>query len=410
MTRRSVNPALAAIIAEGFFSRLSFGLIAFALPLYAHRLGLSFTEIGVLVSVNLMVSAAAKLWIGRLTDRIGYKRSAIGAILARSLFTALLAFAGTAGQLYVLQTMRGLAKSLRDPAMDALIAEHGGRRTIASAFAWYQTAKSAAGSLGKALAGLLLALTASNFSWVFAVACLLSIAPLWVTARYIPRVALAPREETRIAPVNVPLRTQAAHQGGAGLTLWPAVGFGFLVSGTAQMLRSLLPLIAIEYAGLTEGQTGFLYLVSTAVVLVSGPLFGWLSDHGNRRLVLAIRSFANVTSSAIYLVSPNLTGFLLGKVIDDAGKSAFHPAWGALMVEVSSSNASGRGKTMGIMGAAEDAGSIAGPVLAGLLWSTWGVAALFGVRILLAVLTEIYAIIISRLPVRPMPQSDIPPI
>jgi hypothetical protein len=36
---------------------------------------------------------------------------------------------------------------------------------------------------------------------------------------------------------------------------------------------------------------------------------------------------------------------------------------------------------MGSLSAGEDAGEIAAPILAGFLWSTWGVPALLGVRI-----------------------------
>jgi hypothetical protein len=38
----------------------------------------------------------------------------------------------------------------------------------------------------------------------------------------------------------------------------------------------------------------------------------------------------------IYLVAPSLAGFAAGRVVDDAGKAAFRPAWGALMGEASS--------------------------------------------------------------------------
>ena len=55
----SVQPrraALLALISEGFLSRLSSGIIGFALPLYARQLGLSFAEISVLISINLIVN------------------------------------------------------------------------------------------------------------------------------------------------------------------------------------------------------------------------------------------------------------------------------------------------------------------------------------------------------------------
>jgi hypothetical protein len=47
------------------------------------------------------------------------------------------------------------------------------------------------------------------------------------------------------------------------------------------------------------------------------------------------------------------------------------------------------------MSAGEDAGEFAGPILAGFLWSTWGVPVLLAVRIALAVVTEIYTLVVT---------------
>ncbi|HZA25407.1 MAG TPA: MFS transporter, partial [Dehalococcoidia bacterium] len=66
-----VSPSLLAIVVEGIFSRFSFGVISFALPLYAYHLGLSLTAIGFLMSVNLSVSLALKPLSGWLADRFG---------------------------------------------------------------------------------------------------------------------------------------------------------------------------------------------------------------------------------------------------------------------------------------------------------------------------------------------------
>lgn len=89
-----VAPALSAVIAEGFLSRLSFGLISFALPLYARHLGLSLTETGFLFSLNLIAEQAFKPVMGWIADRFGLKRSFTTAIAMRSLVALLLAFAG----------------------------------------------------------------------------------------------------------------------------------------------------------------------------------------------------------------------------------------------------------------------------------------------------------------------------
>ena len=393
------NSALLAIVAEGFLSRLSFGLISFALPLYAYRLGMKLSEIGILSSINLVVAMAFKPLMGAMADRFGLKRSFTAATGLRSAVSLALAFVSSPWQLLVFRSAYGVSQSVRDPALNALLAEHGGKKMVASSFGWYSTAKSVGGSLGSATAGVLLSLTASNYSLVFVVAFVLSLLPVFMVGRYVQE-----KRETNEADETVMTSDGAApaerkdYPAGSsiaasrsGLAIFSYVGLGVMISGTAQMLRGLLPILATQYAGLSEAQTGVIYTVSTLVVIFAGPLFGWLSDNVSQRLVLMVRGIANTFSSILFLASPNLTGIAMGKTIDDLGKAAFKPAWGALMADVSSLDKKRRARTISFMCLGEDAGEIAGPVLAGFLWSVWGVPVVLGVRVLLALLTEVYA-------------------
>jgi MFS family permease len=384
---RNIDPALLAIVGEGFFSRLSFGLISFALPLYAYRLGLSLTAIGFLLSLNLVVALALKPVMGAAADRFGRKLSFTTAIVLRSVVSLLLVFATVPWHLFATRSLHGISISMRDPAANTLIAEHGGKKAIASAFAWYQTAKSLAGILGKSLAGILLALSASSFSLVFAVAFVLSIVPVFLVARYVSETGDQPVEEHE--PDVEPERA------GDRPGLFRFAGLGFLISGTAYMLSNLFPILAIEYAGLSEAQAGLVYSL-TAVVVLAGPIFGWLSDNVSRKLVLSVRSAANVLSSVVYLVAPNFAGMAIGRAVDDLGKAAFRPAWGALMAHVSGFDRRRRARTMGYLSSGEDAGEVAGPIAAGFIWSMWGVPALLAVRIAVAIVTELYTIVLAK--------------
>lgn len=417
MRRRRVDPALLAIVGEGFFSRLSFGLISFALPLYAYRMGLSLSAIGFLLSLNLVVAIALKPVLGAAADRFGRKLGFTAAIVLRSIVSLLLVFATVPWHLFATRSVHGISIAMRDPVANTLIAEHGGKDAIASAFAWYQTAKSLAGILGKSAAGILLALTASNFSIVFGVAFVLSIIPVFLVVRFVSDEGSAPasaRSRTSVAPHGVthdvfadrsfrnrhrtermgvePEREEAV--AGARPPLFRFAGLGFLISGTAYMLSNLFPILAIEYAGLSEAQAGLVYSLS-AVVVLAGPVFGWLSDNVSRKLVLSVRSAANILSSVIYLVAPTFAGMALGRAVDDLGKAAFRPAWGALMAHVSAYDRKRRARTMGYLSSGEDAGEVAGPIAAGLIWSTWGVPALLIVRIAVAVVAEIYTIVLA---------------
>jgi len=202
--KRPVNGerVLLAIVAEGCLSRLSFGVINGALPLYAHReLGMSLGQIGFLISLNTIVALAFKPVMGAVADRVGLKRSLNAAVVLRSAVTLLLAVATAPLQLFAARAVHGLSISLRDPVIGALIAEHGGKKRIAQSFAWYQTAKSVAGNAGKALAPLLIAASAGNFGVVYLAAFGMSLLPIVVVARYVRD----PLPASRVSAVGVQL-------------------------------------------------------------------------------------------------------------------------------------------------------------------------------------------------------------
>jgi MFS family permease len=394
------NLAMLAIVAEGFLSRLSFGIISFALPLYAHRLGLSLVEIGLLMTLNQVVAMALKPAMGWVADRIGLKQSFTISIAVRSFIALSLVIAQSPWQLYIIKSLHGGSKALRDPAASALIAEQGGKKAIASAFAWYHTAKIVAGSMGKAIAGILLTLTASNFPLVFNMAFLLSLLPLYSVIRYVkatrPESKKSAKSSSESSIIDSQKNQPSFSPQSPYSVLIPFTILSFAINGTAEMLRGLFPILAIEYAGLNEAQTGIIYTVSTIVVLISGPIFGWLADHGRQEWVLLVRSLGNILSSIVYIMAPNLAGFTVGKLADDAGKAAFRPAWGAMMAHVASYDPQRRAQTMSWMLMGEDAGAIAGPIFAGLLWSTWGLPVMLGARVVLAIGTEIYTVYLSR--------------
>jgi MFS family permease len=381
---------IAALVAEGFLSRLSFGILSFALPLFALKLGMSLAQIGLLVSLNLIVAVALKPAMGRLADRFGLRSSLIVAIALRSLVSLLLVFASAPWHLFAIRGLHGVSIALRDPAANALIAELGGKRAIASSFAWYQTAKSVAGSLGRTFAGVLITVTGSRYPLVFAVACALSALPL--------AVAVVGLHAPRPVPMPSHRGDRAAGVGKAGAArppMAPYVGLGCLVSGTAYMMANLFPILATEYAGLSAAAAGSIYTFG-ALVALSGPLWGWLADHVSHRLVLSARSIGNVLSSVLWLLFPTYAGLAAGRALDDLGKAAFRPAWGALMAHVSSFDRARRARIMGYLSAGEDAGEAAGPIVAGLLWSAFGIPTVLAVRIALAVATELYAIALTR--------------
>jgi len=389
---KPVHPALLAILAEGFLSRLSFGIISFVLPLYAYRkMGLSLAQTGFLFSLNLMAEQLFKPLTGWAADRIGLKRTFTAAIALRSLVALLLTFATSSWQVYAIRFLHGFSESLRDPSVSALIAENADKKAMASSFGWYNTAKQSAGALGKGLGGLLLALLVENYSLVFFVSFVLSVLPLYVVARYVrepkPHAVEAGPEE---------IESQAQISGGGKISIFSYAMLGFLIACTAQMISNLFPLLATEYGHLTTAQTGLIYVISVAVVIVAGPLFGWISDHISRKLVMSVRGIANTASSVMFFFFPTFAGLASGSVLDAMGKAAFRPAWGALMARVSGFDRRRRAQTMSYLSLGEGLGETLGPLLGGLLWHSWGLGAMLSARVMLAVISEIYGWLIAE--------------
>lgn len=392
--------ALLAIIGEGLLSRLAFGVLGFALPLYARRIGLSLSEIGILLSLNSAVAIGLKPVLGFAADRFGAKRTLVVAVTLRSVVSLLLVFASAPWQLFAIRALYGVSMALRDPAAGVLIAEHGGKRGVASAFAWYQTARTLAGSLSRAAAGVLLGLTSGSFPLVFLAAFGVSALPLLVVLRWVEEVPRDARE-----PASASAQPPSAPPRAARAPVLAVAGLGFLVAATAEMLSSLFPVLATEYAGLTTTQTGVVYAVATALAVASGPAFGWLSDRVSRKLVLTIRAVANALSSLVYLAFPSFAGVAVARCMDDMGKAAFRPAWGALMAQVASLDRRNRARTMSWLGMGEDAGGVLAPVLAGFLWTGWGVGVVLGARVALAAACEVYAIAVGRV-LAPAPRVE----
>jgi MFS family permease len=394
--RPSVSPSLLVIWAEGFLSRLSFGIISFALPIFAYkRLGLSLTQTGLLFSLNLIAEQLFKPLTGWVADRAGLKRTLTVAIALRSMVALLLAFAASPWHVYAIRFFHGFTESLRDPSVSALIAENAKKKSVASAFAWYSTAKMSAGALGKGLGGFLLALTVNNYPAVFLIAFALSIAPLLTVARYLNE----PEDHT--ADGNTEARNtrppdSSEGSEGKGPALFPVAVLGFLVASAALMISNLFPLLATEYAKLSEAQAGLIFMIAPLVIIVSGPAFGWLSDNVSRKLVLMMRGAANTLSSAMFFFFPTFTGLAAGSVVDAMGKAAFRPAWGALMAQYSSLDRRRRARTMSYLSLGEGLGETLGPLLGGFLWSVKGVGVMLGARVALAMVAEIYALMISR--------------
>ncbi|MCP9981517.1 MFS transporter [Actinomadura madurae] len=178
--------ALRAVVVEGFTTRLAFGVVIFAMPLYARQLGMSLAEIGVLVAMKPLVELIVKPFMGWTVDRWGARRGYLTAVTVRLVASMLLFTAATPASLYLVRLVQGAASAARDPASISVVAGSGTRK-LGRAFSISFGAKDLGAVSAGALGGLLLAMSGNDFRqlWGFVVA--VSFVPVLVVWRWVPR-------------------------------------------------------------------------------------------------------------------------------------------------------------------------------------------------------------------------------
>jgi len=395
---KSARLALATVLAEGFLGRLTFGMVSFAMPLYAHKLGLPLPLIGILVSIRTLCVLPLKPVAGWLADRIGVRRVYLLGIFARTLSAAMLLFAGGFAGLMAARLLQGASAAGRDVASLGVIARDASSR-VGTAYGSYASAKHVGGVAGAGMAGLIIAASGGAYQPLFiSVLCmsLLPMAAAWIGLR----------EEPKSSPTSdpEPETVEPSTADDEGRTGWIAdtistlrelagpVSVGMLVATSAYMVHGLFPILATQYVGLSEVEVGLIYSVSAAFFLVGGPLFGWLIDRYGRIFGIAWRSAANIGSSFMYITFPSFVGLAAARSFDDSGKGAFRPAWASTITSIASKDPQKSGRRLGVLDTSQSVGEAIGPALATLLWQSGGVFALFGVRIVIAVVAEIMAL------------------
>jgi eukaryotic-like serine/threonine-protein kinase len=186
--------------------------------------------------------------------------------------------------------------------------------------------------------------------------------------------------------------------------VWAFSLLGMALTAPAYMVTGEFFTILAVKLEVTTGALGWIkILAETVTPLLFGPFFGWLADRIGAGKVIALRSVANLLTSALFWITPwfagtALLGLMMGiaRGVDEMGKAAFKPTWGAIAAKVSSFNLAKRSKTMGILEGGVDASDLAFPVLAGVMLQYLSLGPLMLARGVLALVAEVYGFLLMR--------------
>ncbi|RJP59313.1 MAG: MFS transporter [Deltaproteobacteria bacterium] len=162
------NKIIKGITAFRLTNSVGRGMVATFLPIFAHQyLSLSGSEIGLLISANILLTSFLQAPFGRLADKVSRsKLVVVGGVMA-SLAISLIPYASDFAHLLVLNMVMGIAGAVSLPAATALAVEEGRNMGMGAVMGVFDMAMSLGLAGGPLLGGLLMDFLGIDYIFLF---------------------------------------------------------------------------------------------------------------------------------------------------------------------------------------------------------------------------------------------------
>ena len=269
-------------------------------PFMRDDLGVSRTQIGILITTTILVSAFISPLMGRVTDSLGGRKGIAVLFVSAGLGLVGLALTSSYWWMLVPVGVSALAQAFGNPVTNKLIAAHTspGRRGIVTGI------KQSGVQVGIFVAGLTMPVVAAAWGWRWAIGLVVAV-PL---VGLLMAVVLLPTDQRTVG--------DARREAVSGADRLPAAivflaAYGALM-GFGAAYTFLVPLFAEEALGMTEQAGG-----AAAGLIGFVSLFariGWsryADVHGRHDLTLAILAVGSVVAVLVFMVSQEGAPWLL---------------------------------------------------------------------------------------------------
>lgn len=350
------------------------------LPIIGNELGLSFAQIGLIMTCQYIAGAVANVPGGALVDLVGHK----GRLLAVSLFWVglpylVMGFVHSYWLLLLCVAAVGVGNSLWHPTAIPTLARRNPQRK-----GLVLSVHGMGGNVGDALAPLAIGLLLTVFSWRDV-----------VMLNVLPGLLMSLLLLLALGRLQVQRKRQAAAAGEAGDEL--AQTFADYRRGLANLLRNrsllllstssaframtqnallvFLPLFLARELGYSPVVIGACLFALQAAGFAAAPVAGHLSDrHGRRSVVTASMAMTAVVLVAMALVGRSI-GFVALVAVLGFFLYALRPVLQAWLLDATPANLGG--SSIGVLFGAQSLGAAIAPALAGLIADRHGLHATF---------------------------------
>ena len=341
------------------------------LPLIGNELGLSYSQIGLIMTCQYIASAVANVPGGVLVDTVGRK----GLLMAVSLFWVgfpylLISFTHSYSMLLLCVALVGFGNSLWHPtAIPTLGRRYPERKGLVL------SVHGMGGNVGDAVAPIVIGTALTFFSWRQVV--VLNVAPGLVVALlmfvFLGTIRLgAKKEKSDDARRGQSLAEYV--EGVRGLVRNRAVALLCIGSSFRSMtqiaLLTFLPVYLARDMGYSPAWVGACLFALQAAGFAAGPVAGHLSDRMGRKQILMGSMLSSAVAfaggSPLFIALIAVLGFFM---------YATRPVIQAWLLETTPKNMGG--SSIGMLFGAQAVGAAIGPLAAGMVADRYGLLATF---------------------------------
>jgi MFS family permease len=347
------------------------------LPIIGAELGLSFSQIGLIMTCQYLAGAVANVPGGMLVDTVGRK----GLLMAVSLFWVgfpylLMGFTHSYVMLLACVMMVGIGNSLWHPtAIPTLARRYPERKGLVLSL------HGMGGNVGDAIAPLVIGTLLAVFSWREVV--VLNVMPgLVMSAMLLVFLGTLQLGAKKTAPSREDASPQSPAEYWIGVrellrnrSLLLLSSSGAFRSMTQNALLTFLPLFLARELGYSPFLTGAAMFALQAAGFAAAPVAGHLSDRMGRRSVI----MTSMAMTAVVLVFMAVAGrshlFIAFIAVLGFVLYAIRPVIQAWLLESTPKNMGG--SSIGILFGAQSLGSSIAPLIGGVIADRYGLGATF---------------------------------
>ena len=389
--RASAEGVSARIVAllslAAFINYVDRGNLATAGPLIRDQLGLSHTQLGILLAAFFWSYAPAQLPAGWLAERLEPRRVLAAGLAIWGAATALTGLFSGFLTLLVLRLVLGLGESVMYPASFKILATEAAEEQRGRANGFLASGQLLGPAVGTLLGGLLMAWLGWRVVFIlFGLASLLWLWPWLATPREVmPQRPMGLAGQASDIPTTAVILRRRE--------LWASCLAQFCGTYTLYLVLSWLPVYLVNTHGFSMAQMAPIGAGVYALSAGTSVLTGWLSDRwlsagaGTNRVRKTglIAGLAVVTACLIACAQASSAGALLALAGCGIGIGIWTPALFAMTQTLAGPHASGR--WMGIQNCLGNVAGMTAPLVTGVVVDRTGHFAIaFGIAAGLAVI------------------------